>query len=260
LNVTSTKNLVLAGFLISLLSVAFNSVVLSYVNKRLKEVDDEYYNLVDLLARQSAGLNEGDAQFDQYRIMHNVAFGVPAAKAKDARQDSESLLKRFLTKYYAAANDIPQTEVTRVEVEEAGQIIPLIEKGLELTRTMQATSDPAERARLAVELEKLSQEAPEPKSELGKKLRDIGKYSQAEFADNDVLLMSALMPVMKSLREQIVANIDRKESRMHELQRQRSSLTRNASYASYAAIAFQLFGLMLILTKDLLKEKTSWAG
>ena len=121
MNVTSTKNLVLAGFLISLLSVAFNSVVLSYVNQRLKQVDDEYYNLVDSLARQSAGLDEGDAQFDQYRIMHNLAFAVPAAKAKDARQDAESLLKRFLTKYYAAANDIPQAEVQSQESKRPGR-------------------------------------------------------------------------------------------------------------------------------------------
>jgi len=260
MNITSSKNLVLAGFLISLVSVAFNSVVISYVNKRLKEVDDEYYDLVDLLGKQAAGLNEGDSQFDQYRIMHNLAFAVPAAKAKAARQDAESLLKGFLTKYYAAANDIPPTEVTRVEVEEAGQIIPLLEKGLELAQAQQNSSDQAERARLGAELEKLSHEVPEPKSELGKKLRDVGKYSQAEFADNDVLLLAALMPVMKSLREQIVASIDKKESRMHELQRQRSALMKNASYASYAAIAFQLFGLMLILTKDLVKARESSAG
>jgi hypothetical protein len=256
----SSKNLVLAGFLISLISVAFNSVVLSYVNKRLKQVDEEYYDLVDLLGRQSAGLNEGDSQFDQYRIMHTLAFAVPAAKAKEARQDAESLLKRFLTTYYAAANDVPQTEVTKVEVEEAGQIIPLIEKGLELTQALQNTSDQAERARLAAELEKLGQQVPEPKSDLGKKLRDIGKYAQAELADDNVLLMAALMPVMKSLREQIVASIDKKESRMKELQRQRATLTRNSSYAGYGAIVFQLFGLMLILTKDLLKEKQAARG
>lgn len=251
----STKNLVLTGFAISLISVAFNSVAISYVTKRLKEVDEEYYSLVDSLGGQAAALNEGDSQFDLYRIMHNLAFTVPPAKAKDARQDAEALLRKFLTKYYAAANDIPQTEVTRVEVEEAGQIIPLLEKGLELTLARQATSDPAQRARLDAELEKLSQEAPEPKSELGKKLRDIGKYSQAEFADSDVVLMSALMPVMKSLREQIVDSINKKESRIQALQRERSSLLRKSNYASYAAIVFQLFGLMLILTKDLLKEK-----
>jgi hypothetical protein len=257
MNITSSKNLVLAGFLISLASVAFNSVVLSYVNKRLQAVDSEYYKLADSLAKQAAELNEGDSLFDQYRIMHNVAFSVPAAKAKEARQDAEAILKRFLTKYYAAANDIPPTEVTRVEVEEAGQIIPLLEKGLELMQALQATSDTAERARLTAELDKLGQEVPAPKSELGKKLREVQKYSQAEFAENDVVIMSALMPVMKSFREQIVESINRKESRRHELERERSSLMTKANYASYAAITFQLFGVMLILTKDLLREKQS---
>jgi hypothetical protein len=259
MNMTSSKNLVLAGFLISLASVAFNSVVLSYVNKRLQAVDTEYYRLADSLGKQAAELNEGDSLFDQYRIMHNVALSVPVAKAKEARQDAEAILKRFLTKYYAAANDIPPTEITRVEVEEAGQIIPLLEKALQLMQALQATSDPAEQARLNAELAKLQQDAPEAKSELGKKLRDVEKYSQAEFAENDVVIMSALMPVMKSFREQIVESITRKESRRHELERERSSLTQKATYASYAALTFQLFGLMLILTKDLLRERHSAA-
>jgi hypothetical protein len=218
-------------------------------------VDAEYYELVESLARQTAELNEGDSLFNQYRIMHHLAFSVPPAKALGARKDAEAILKNFLTKYYAAANDIPPTELTRVEVEEAGQIIPLLEKALSLMQAIQATSDEGERARLTAELERLEEEVPEPKSELGRKLREIQKYAQAEYADNDVLVLSALMPVMKSLREQIVESIKKKESRMHELQRERSSLARRANYTSYAAIAFQLFGVMLILTKDLLKEK-----
>jgi hypothetical protein len=254
-NLTSSKNFVLLGFLISLLSVAFNSIVLSYVSGRLRSVDAEYNSLIESLAKQAAELNEGDSLFDLYRIMHNVSFSVPPAKAKEARQDAEAILKRFLTKYYAAANDVPATEVTRVEVEEAGQIIPLLEKGLRLTMQLQAASNDAERARLTAELGKLGQELPEPKSDLGKKLREIQKYSQAEFAESDVVIMSALMPVMKSFREQIVASITKKENRKHELERERSALTRKANYASYAAITFQLFGLMLILTKDLLREK-----
>jgi hypothetical protein len=257
MNLTSSKNFVLVGFLISLASVAFNSIVLSYVNKRLHAVDAEYDSLGESLARQAAGLNEGDSLFDLYRIMHNVAFSVPAAKAKRARQDAEAILKRFLTKYYAAANDIPPTDVTRIEVEEAGKIIPLLEKGLALTQALQAASDPAERARLAAELDKLAQEVPAPKSELGRELRKIQKYSEAEFAEDDVVIMAALMPVMKSFREQIVESINRKENRKHELERERSHLREKANYASYAAIAFQLFGLMLILTKDLLREKHS---
>jgi hypothetical protein len=99
MSLTSPKNFVLVGFLISLLSVAFNSIVLSYVNKRLQAVDAEYYGLIEALGKQSAELNEGDSLFDLYRLMHHVAFAVPAAKAKEARQDAEAILKRFLTKY-----------------------------------------------------------------------------------------------------------------------------------------------------------------
>lgn len=255
MNLTSSRNFVFAGFLISLLSVAFNSIVLSYVGKRLQAVDAEYNRLTESLANQAAELSEGDSLFDQYRIMHNLVFAVPPAKTKDARQDAETILKRFLTKYYAAANDIPRTEITRVEVEEAGQIVPLLEKGLELTKALEATSKPEEKLRLVAELAKLGQTLPEPRSELGRKLREIQKHSQAEYADNDVVLMSALMPVMKSFREEIVASIRQKETRKHELERERSALSRKANYASYAALTFQLFGLMLILTRDLTKER-----
>jgi hypothetical protein len=251
MRISSSKNLLLLGFVLSLVSVAFNSLVLSYVSERLKDVDDEHTALLGSLHRQTAGLNEGDSQFDQYRIMHNLALIVPPAKAADARRDAESFLKTFLTRYYAAANDIPQTEITSVEVEEAGQAIPLLERGLELAQTLQTTTDKETRARLTEELDNLGKQMPEPKSELGKKLREIQKYSQAEYADNDVMLYSALMPVMKSLREQIVASIGQKQNRILVLQRERASLVRKSSYATYGAIAFQLLGLMLILAKDL---------
>jgi len=199
-------------------------------------------------------LNEGDSRFDSYLIMHDLAFAVPSARAKDAKEDAAALLKRFLTKYYAAANDIPPAELTKVEAEEAGEMIPLMEKGLELTQALQATSDKSEQARLMAELEKLGKEAPQPKSELGRKLQEVGKYAAAEFANNDTILMSALMPIMKSFREQIVASIHDKENRIHELENQRSSLLRRSTFATYAAISFQIFGLMLILVKDLVKN------
>jgi uncharacterized membrane protein len=69
--------------------------------------------------------------------------------------------------------------------------------------------------------------------------------------------MSSLMPVMKSFREEIVDSIQKKENRKRELERERSALAQKANYASYAAITFQLFGLMLILTRDLVKEQRS---
>ena len=255
MNLTSSKNFVFVGFLISLLSVAFNSIVLCTLISVFRRWMPRTNSLIESLGKQAAELNEGDSLFDLYRIMHNVAFSVPAERAKEARQDAEAILKRFLTKYYAAANDIPPTEITRVEAEEAGQIIPLLEKGMSLTQKLHAATDPAEKARLSAELEKLAQELPEPKSDLGKKLREIQRYSQAEYVEDDAIIMATLMPVMKTFREQIVESIHKKENRKHELEHERSALTRRSTYASYAAIAFQLFGLMLILTKDLMKEQ-----
>jgi hypothetical protein len=108
---------------------------------------------------------------------------------------------------------------------------------------------------LALEVEKLGAEESQPKSELGKNLRELEKFSKAETtAENDVVLMYKLFPVMKAFREQIVESIRKKESRMHELERERSSLAGKSTYVTYAAISLQIFGVMFILAKDIAKE------
>jgi hypothetical protein len=187
--------------------------------------------------------------------MHNMAFSSPAAKAQDARDDARAILQGSLVKFYAAANDISPIDVTRVAVDEAEAVIPKMEKALGLMQALQQSTDQLERARLTLEIEKLSREESPPKTELARKLREIGKYADAELAStNEIELMAQLFPLMKSLREQIVESIKRKESRMRELEQKRSSLGRKADYASYAAISLQLFGLMFILAKDMVKD------
>lgn len=252
-----SKNMVLLGFTLSLVSVAFNSLVISYVNRRLKEVDQEHSGLLDSLERQARALSDGDSQFASFRIMHNLAFAVPAMKTSDARNDAADQLGSALRKYYQAAYDIPQTEITSAEVEEFNQRLPLMEKGLELARAMQTATNPAEKARLAKEAADLEKQLPDAKSDLGRKLRELQKYSEAEYADSEVMLYSALLPVIKSFQEQIVTSSEKKRSRIRDLQGVRSTLVRRSDYASYGAIAFQLLGLMFILAKDLLKERGS---
>lgn len=252
-----SKNMVLLGFALSLVSVAFNSLVISYVNRRLKEVDQEHAVLLDSLERQAGALSEGDSQFASFRLMHNLAFAMPAMKNSDARNDAAAQLESALRKYYQAAHDIPQTEMTSAEVEEFDQRLPLMEKGLELARAMQTATNPAEKARLAKEAADLEKQLPEPKSDLARKLRELQKYSEAEYADSEVTLYSALLPVIKSFQEQIVTSSEKKRSRIRDLQGVRSTLVRRSEYANYGAIAFQLLGLMFILAKDLLKERGS---
>ena len=65
-------------------------------------------------------------------------------------------------------------------------------------------------------------------------------------------ILLRLIPLTKELREQIIASIQKKESRRDALENERSSLGRQLRYVTYAALSLQILGLMLILTKDLL--------
>jgi hypothetical protein len=255
MKIPSSKAFVLIGFAISLASVVLNTFVLSSINSRLRAVESEYFELEEALSKQVSQLNEADLKFDLYRVMHNLAFSSPDARAQDARDDARAILQGFLVKFYAAANDISPIDVTRVAVDEAGDVIPKLGKMLELLQALQQSADQAERARLASELAKLEKEESTPKSELAKKLREVGKYADAEAAaTNEIELMSKLFPIMKLFKEQIVESIKRKENRMRELEGERASLAKRAAYATYAAISLQLFGLMFILAKDIAND------
>jgi hypothetical protein len=64
-----------------------------------------------------------------------------------------------------------------------------------------------------------------------------------------------LLPVMKSFQAQTVESSNKKRSRVRELEDELAWLVTKANYASYGAIAFQLLGLMFILTRDLIGNK-----
>jgi hypothetical protein len=252
----SKKNMVLVGFLLSLISVTFNSVVISYVNARLKTVDDERTKLSDSLERQAAALSDGDAQFAVYRVMHNLEYAVPTGKAPDVQQDAVNQLQSALEKWYQSAYDVPQTEMTKADTEDFGQRLPIMEKDLQLLRAMQSANSSAEKAQLAREHEDLEKQLPEPTSDLVRKIRELQKNADdAENAASEAELFSTLVPVMKSFQAETLTSSEKKRSRISELQAERASLVTKSNYASYGAIAFQLLGLMFILARDLLSHK-----
>ena len=214
----SAKTFMLVGFAISLVSMVLNTLVLSNIDTRLKAADSEYFKVVESLSKQAAELNATDVKFDLYKILHYVAFSVPTVNAQDARKDAEVLLKGILTRYYATANDISQVEVTRVEVEEMSDVLHKLEKTLALFQALEQSPDQSARAQLAETLEKLGELESPPRSALAQKLREVGQYSAVELtAENELEILLKLMPLAKSLREQILASINKKESRMHEL-------------------------------------------
>jgi hypothetical protein len=261
MSIPSSKFFVIVGFTISLASVGINTFVLANLSARLKAVDSEHSRLDDALRKQIAQLNEADLKFDVYRVMHHLASATPAAAAKGAREDAQEILKGFLVKFHAAANDIPPIDVTRVAMEEAGEVLPRLMKSLDVMQALQRSKDPAERARLAAVLEKLEKEEPPPTSELAAKLRAVGQNAEAERTSADGIELTAkLFPVMKSITERLAASIKTKEARLRELELQRSQWERRAAYASYAAISLQIFGLMFLFTRDILREIVKTQG
>ena len=258
MRIPSAKTFMLLGFAISFASMVLNIFVLANIDTRLKAADAEYFQLGEALSKQVTELNATDVKYDLYKILHYMAFSVPTAKVLDARKDAEVALKGLLTRYYATANDISQVEVTRVEMEEMDEILRKLENTLTLLQALEQSPDQSARAQLAATLEKIGEPEGPPKSALAQKLREVGQHAAVESsAENELAFTLKLVPVAKSLREQILASINKKECRMRELDRQRTSLARLSKYATYAATSLQVFGLMLIFTKDLVGQMLS---
>lgn len=255
MKIPSAKTFLLVGFAISIASMVVNTFVLSAIGSRLKGVNSEYYKLEEDLRRQVNELTQADLKFDVYRVMHYLAYSSPNAVATDAREDAKQILEGFLVKFYATANDISQVEVNRIAMDEAGDALVKLKKQLELIQSLQKSRDQTERLLLAAVLDKLSKEEPPPKSELAAKLREVGKYADAEKeAADGVDLVVKLFPVMQSLTRDLIASIERKQARLADLARERSELESRAGLATYAAISLQIFGLMFIFARDLLRE------
>jgi hypothetical protein len=258
MNIGSKRNMMLMGFTLSLVSVVFNSLVITYVNRRLKDVDDERIRLSDSLERQAAALSDGDSQFAFYRIIHNLLYAVQPRDREFVESDSAGQLAKTLQTYYQAAYDVPQTDIINALLEDFGDRLPIIEKQTQLAREAQAATSSAERERLEKEQYDLEKQLPEPKSELAGKLRELSKFSNdAEASGNEVMLNSALLPRLKSFQNQFTTSTEKKRNRLRELQTARASLVRKSEYASTAAIFFQLLGLMFILARDLWNQRVA---
>jgi hypothetical protein len=254
----SKKNMMLIGFALSLISITFNSVVISYVNGRLKAVDDERSKLAASLERQAATQSDGDAAFAVYRLMHNLIFAVPRENQIDVAGDSINQLGLALQKWYQAAYDVPQTEMTKANNDDMAATQSLNEKGMKLQRAIDSAQSPGERERLEKEQADLKTQVPAPKSDLIRKIRELSDIADdAEHAGSksETELWAKLLPVMESFNAQTLETSEKKRNRIRELEDERASLVKRADFASYGAIAFQLLGLMFILARDLWTHK-----
>lgn len=252
----SARTWVLMGFGISLLAVVINVFILSGINDRIKEADGEISKLNASLVNQATELTRADMKGDFFTILHHLSKLSPDKEEQKAAGDSSiAVLQEFLKKYYAAVNDIPVNEMLKAQSEDLNGQLKAGEK-YTAAYALQQEGRTAEAERLIQEAEEIEKQSAQAKSELGKKLDQ-----SAELPDVDNLgsksnyeIMMAIIPLWKSSNEQYIASTQKKETRIKELQGKKASLSGWQSMFSFLAVSLQLFGLMFVLTKDLVKD------
>ena len=244
----------MTGFSISLISVVINTFIISYINNRVKQIDSESSSLSESLSKQALELNRADIKHDLARMMRYFAAGVPDAQKAEARNESAYLLNTFLQRNYAAETNVPPVELIKSEIEEMNAEMSSLEKLKDINERMEKTTNPAEMDKLIAEMEALETKN-EPTTDLGKKMQALKKYSLAAFeSKSDFDYWLTLLPVLKESKESILNNINSKQQRIKELKEKKENLTSWGDIASYLAVSLQLFGLMFVLTKDLVKD------
>jgi hypothetical protein len=247
----STRTWLIIGFALSLLSVVTNIVILAGINDRIKEIDTELSKLNESLRTQAADIDRAEFKYDLFTVLNHISKLAKDEEKELAGGDSILFLQDFLNIYYAAVNGITATEMLKVETEHLAAIIPVIEKIREAERQKQAgNSDEA--AKLMGEAERMIT-GYQPKSELGRKLQEVVEITELEGIKemNTEEIASELFPKLKSLVDQYIANYEKKEEKIKELQNRRANLVWWGNFSTYAAVSLQLFGLMFVLTKDL---------
>lgn len=253
----SARTWVLTGFAISLLAVVINVFVLSGINDRIKEADGEISKLNLSLANQATELTRADMKSDSFLILHHLSkLSADKEEQKSAGDDSIGLMQDFLKKYYAAVNDIPTNEMLQAQSEDMAGQLKAAEKYTAAYAIIEKEGRTPEVDRLIQEAEELIEQSAKSKSELGKKLDAAASLPDDENLSTKSTeeVTMAIIPSWKSSNELYIANTQKKEARIKELQDKKASLSGWQSLFSFLAVSLQLFGLMFVLTKDLVKD------
>jgi hypothetical protein len=250
----SARTWVLMGFAISIVAVTINVFVLSSLNDRIKDVDGELSKLNASLGAQAAEINNAEIKYDLYTILNHTAQFAEGEQKEAAGYDSISMLRDYLKRHYAAVYDIPTSDFVRAETEELATQLEIGERIK--TAIPLAQAGKTEEANKIIEQGSKDMKNWQPKTELGKKLHEAAATADHDkLSDKDTsTILLEIMPAIKSTKEQFIANYQKKQDRIRELQERKSNLSGWQSIFTYLAVSLQLFGLMFVLTKDLVKD------
>lgn len=260
----SSRGYVLAGFAVTLLSVAGNSIVLFHLTDRISNVDEEYRDLRDALFRQNSDMDEASAKMQRYLLLHNMVPSLPPANQPEAKAAAKDMLADALISYHTAAADVSPIEVGRVVVNMYAQAIGQIEAMMgaaAAAATSPAAPATTNSAQMMAALEAAAKATTAATSagalvpsdpELGKKIEELGKIAEIELtATSPVEFVLRLMPFVKAKMTDWTVSVAKKEKQMRALETERDRLQRWLVYSNYASLSLQIVGLMIVLMQDL---------
>ncbi|MBX7171047.1 MAG: hypothetical protein K1X72_08820 [Pyrinomonadaceae bacterium] len=248
----SVRTWVLIGFVISITGIFLNVPIVAELNNKIRDVETELTDIKESLRTQANEISRADLEDGLFTILNHISKSQTGEERKNSGEDAVLIRQSFLQRVYAAANEIPASDVLKAEIEQMSGDVKFIEKYLEAGKAREA-GNTAEADRLFKEGEALEKEAAEPKSELGKKLKEAVKTADpdklADKTTNEIIL--ATIPALKSANETFLASFAKKEAKIKELNERKEYLSWWSNVLTYLAVSLQLFGLLCVLQKDL---------
>lgn len=249
----SVRTWVLIGFVISITGIFLNVPIVAELNNKIRDVETEISNIKESLRTQATEISRADLEDSLFTILNHLSEIQKTPEDKlGTNADAISLRQSFLKKAYAAANEIPASDVLKEEIEEMAVEIKGYEKSLEIEKA-KAAGNNAEAERLVKEAEAIIKEIDNPKSELGKKLKAAVSTTDDETLSqkSGVEIVLATIPSLKAITEKFLESFEQKGKKLKELEDRKEYLSWWANVLTYLAVSLQLFGLLCVLQKDL---------
>ncbi len=248
----SVRTWVLIGFVISIIGIFLNVPIVAELNNKIRDVETELTDIKESLRTQANEISRADLEDGLFTILNHISKSQTGEVRKNSDEDAVFMRQSFLQRVYAAANDIPASDVLKAENEQMSGDVKFIEKYLDAGKAREAGNN-AEAEKLEKEGEALEKEAAEPKSELGKKLKEAVKTADPDkLADKTTTeIILATIPALKAANETFLASFAKKEAKIKELNERKEYLSWWANVLTYLAVSLQLFGLLCVLQKDL---------
>ncbi|MBV9215042.1 MAG: hypothetical protein JO053_02610, partial [Acidobacteria bacterium] len=247
---------VLSGFGVSLVSVAMNLIVLAAINDRIKKTDDELSKLSSSLSNQASEISWAKLDANIFTILNHIAFASKDPDAETAGYDSLASLRDYAARKYAAVHDISPSEMMEQQSEFQKFLI-------QNSRDLYDQADKKAREGKLAEADKIGKKADAISkfgittlSETGQKLLQFqDRINPDELMGKDTIeIQKSIADLTDEMNGQFIDSYKSKQARIDELRNKKEDLTWWSSMVTYIAMALQIFGLMLILTRDLTNQ------